>query len=74
MRTVPCGLEELGVSDTLDTRREETVGWMLKYPAVKSQWQCARVGDEVRRRSTLVTASYSVEVSGFRSGVNCATG
>lgn len=47
---------------------------MLKYPAVNNQRAPENAGDSDRRRRIEVTAGYSVEVSGFRRGVNWATG
>lgn len=47
---------------------------MLKYPAVKSQRAPENEEDSESRRSMDVTAEYSVEVSGVKSGVNCASG
>lgn len=41
---------------------------------MKSQRAPANAGASDRRRKMLVTAGNSVEVSGFRSGVNWATG
>lgn len=58
----------------LAIRREERTGWMLKYPAVKSHRAPENAGESDSRRRMEVTAGNSVEVSGFRRGVNCATG
>jgi len=59
----------------LEIRREERTGWMLKYPAVKSQRAPVNADELDRRRRMVVTAGYSVEVSlGFRREVNCDTG
>jgi hypothetical protein len=62
------------VDDVLEIKREERTGWILKYPAVKSQRAPENAGDPDSRRKILVTAGNSVEVSGFKRGVNCATG
>lgn len=47
---------------------------MLKYPAVKSQRAPEKAGELESKRRMEVTAGYSVDVSGFNNGVNCATG
>jgi hypothetical protein len=62
-------------ADVLEIKREERTGWILKYPAVKSQRAPANAGELDNIRRIVVTAGYSVEVSsGFKSGVNCETG
>jgi hypothetical protein len=75
VKTVPCVVEGFSEAvDVLEIKREDRSGWMLKYPAVKSQRAPANVGASDKRRKMLVTAGNSVEVSGFRRGVNWATG
>lgn len=41
---------------------------------MKSQRAPEKVGELESKRRMAVTAGYSVDVSGFNSGVNCATG
>lgn len=58
----------------LEINRDDRTGWILKYPAVKSQRAPANAVDWDSRRKMLLTAGNSVEESGFKSGVNWATG
>ena len=52
-------------------RRDDIVGCMLKYPAVKIQEEFFQTGDWESSVSTWVSTGYSVEVSsGLKSGVN----
>jgi hypothetical protein len=75
VKTVPCVEDgDWGDVEVPAIRSEERTGWMLKYPAVKSQRAPVNVGDWDRRRKIPLTAGNSVELSGFKRGVNWATG